>query len=169
MNKILYLVFLLVSLLSLVQQTESLPLDLGRATKKILSKLVGTGTYYDVEAGVGSCGLQSSASEFVVAVNVGQMNNGKYKHYSIYLYTKNCFFTGVNPNKNPLCNRQVKIDGPKGKSVMANIVDTCPGCSEGCLDMSTSCKYMNLFLSRQYSDISCSIRRSMWWFRIRCL
>lgn len=29
---------------------------------------------------------------------------------------------------------------------MADIVDTCPGCNDGCLDMSTSCKYINLYI-----------------------
>ncbi|KAI7880269.1 RlpA-like double-psi beta-barrel-protein domain-containing protein-containing protein [Mucor mucedo] len=119
MNKILNLVFILISLFALVQHTESLPLDLGRTTKHILA-ILGIATFYDVEAGLGSCGIQSSASEFVVAVNHEQMGNE------------------VNPNNNPRCKQQVKIDGPKGKSIMADIVDTCPGCNYGCLDMSTS-------------------------------
>lgn len=84
MNKILYFVLLLASLFTFVQQTESRPLDLGKATGRILS-ILGIATYYDVEAGVGSCGVQSSASEYVVAVNHGQMNNGKIKYY-LFIY-----------------------------------------------------------------------------------
>lgn len=143
MNKILKFVFMLVALFALVQRTESLPLDLGKTTKSIISFILGIATYYDVEAGLGSCGLQSSASDFVVAVNREQMDNGKNKHIcllEILLLIICWLFLDVNPNKNPRCKQQVKINGPKGKSVMADIVDTCPGCKYGCLDMSTSRK-----------------------------
>ncbi|KAI9354964.1 hypothetical protein BD770DRAFT_324325 [Pilaira anomala] len=122
MNKILYLVLLFVTLFSCIQKTEARPLRLVQAATKTLLSILGQATYYDVESGLGSCGTQSSHDEPVVAVNYIQMKNG------------------ANPNKNPLCHKKVKINGPKGKEVMANIVDTCPGCNKGCLDMSMSCK-----------------------------
>ncbi|KAI8080812.1 RlpA-like double-psi beta-barrel-protein domain-containing protein-containing protein [Gilbertella persicaria] len=115
MNKIIFFFCLMFS--SLLFQVESLPLNLAKTTKSLLS-VIGTGTYYDVSVGLGSCGHQSSDSEMVVAVNHGQMNNG------------------ANPNNNPHCGKKVKIIGETGKTIMATVVDTCPGCSEGCLDMS---------------------------------
>ncbi|KAL0080083.1 RlpA-like double-psi beta-barrel-protein domain-containing protein-containing protein [Phycomyces blakesleeanus] len=41
-----------------------------------------------------------------------------------------------NPNNNPLCGRYVKVNGPNGTSVRVKIVDTCPGCASGDLDLS---------------------------------
>lgn len=35
----------------------------------------------------------------------------------------------------------VSITGKTGKTVQARIIDTCPGCAEGCLDMSPSREY----------------------------
>lgn len=127
MNKILFYILLFVTFL-FINQTDALPLDplhLGKTVKKLLSK-VGIATYYDVEAGVGSCGLQSKHTQRVVAVNYAQMDNG------------------ANPNENPKCGQQVRIVGPDGDTYMADIVDTCPGCDTGCLDMSSSCKSQSL-------------------------
>ncbi|GAA5796358.1 hypothetical protein EDC94DRAFT_622602 [Helicostylum pulchrum] len=120
MNKILFLVLLFICSISFIQHTEARPLDLVKAATGKLFEILGKATYYDVEAGVGSCGIQSSNSDHVVAVNHGQMDNG------------------ANPNKNPKCNQKVKINGPNGKDIEADVVDTCPGCSHGCLDMSAS-------------------------------
>ncbi|KAL0141047.1 RlpA-like double-psi beta-barrel-protein domain-containing protein-containing protein [Mucor lusitanicus] len=122
MNKSFFLsICLLLSLVCCVfQPTEARPLNLAKTAKKLLS-ILGTGTYYDVAAGVGSCGQTNSNDDMVVAVNHGQMKNG------------------ANPNKNKYCNKKVKIVGKTGKSVEARIVDTCPGCANGCLDMSSAC------------------------------
>ncbi|GAN10276.1 non-catalytic module family EXPN [Mucor ambiguus] len=120
MNKSFLFICLLLSLVCCVfQPTEARPLNLAKAAKKLLS-ILGTGTYYDVAAGVGSCGQTNSNDDMVVAVNHGQMKNG------------------ANPNNNPHCNRKVKIVGKTGKSMEARIVDTCPGCENGCLDMSSA-------------------------------
>ncbi|CAO3699284.1 hypothetical protein G6F70_004660 [Rhizopus microsporus] len=113
MNKIVFFILLNLFILCSVKQTEALPI------KKLASDLlsfVGKGTYYDV--GPGSCGQTNSNSEMVVAVNKEQMANGG------------------NPNSNPKCNKKVKIVGPSGKSATARVVDTCPGCDSGSLDMS---------------------------------
>lgn len=80
MNKILFYIVLFATLLSFAHQASALPLDplnLGKTAKKLLSKL-GIATYYDVEAGVGSCGLQSKHTQKVVAVNQSQMKNGNF-------------------------------------------------------------------------------------------
>lgn len=111
-------------LFSAFERVESRPLNLGKTASKLLS-ILGTGTYYDVSAGTGSCGQLNSDDDMVVAVSHTQMKNG------------------ANPNKNPLCNKKVTIIGKTGKSVTARIVDTCPGCNSGCLDMSSACKNLS--------------------------
>jgi expansin (peptidoglycan-binding protein) len=42
---------------------------------------------------------------------------------------------GANPNNNPLCGKYINATGPKG-SVRVKIVDTCPPCVKGDLDLS---------------------------------
>ncbi|KAI8061299.1 hypothetical protein BDF21DRAFT_321932, partial [Thamnidium elegans] len=75
----------------------------------------GSGTFYEV--GSGSCGESDSDSDLVVAVNFDQMKNG------------------ANPNNNPTCQKTVFITGDMG-STSARVVDTCPSCPKGALDMS---------------------------------
>lgn len=75
----------------------------------------GDATWYNT--GMGSCGWDNKESQMVVAVNHGQMENG------------------ANPNKNPNCGRSITVKGPKG-SVTVKVVDTCPGCDYGALDLS---------------------------------
>ncbi|KAI8388000.1 RlpA-like double-psi beta-barrel-protein domain-containing protein-containing protein [Radiomyces spectabilis] len=66
---------------------------------------------------MGSCGWENSASDLIAALNHIQMNNG------------------ANPNNNPNCGRHILIDGPDGQ-VKVEIVDTCPGCESGSVDLS---------------------------------
>ncbi|CAO3656124.1 unnamed protein product [Mucor fragilis] len=75
----------------------------------------GEATYYNT--GLGSCGWDNAESEMVVALNHGQMENGE------------------NSNHNPLCGRRITATGSKG-SVTVKVVDTCPGCANGDLDLS---------------------------------
>lgn len=75
----------------------------------------GDATYYGT--GLGSCGEVSKDSDMIVALNHGQMANG------------------ANPNHNQLCGKTITAHGPKG-SVTVKIVDTCPGCANGDLDLS---------------------------------
>ncbi|KAI8378621.1 RlpA-like double-psi beta-barrel-protein domain-containing protein-containing protein [Blakeslea trispora] len=117
MNKIFLILCLILG--CLFSQVESRPINLAKAAKSILS-ILGRGTFYDVSVGLGSCGRQSKNSDLVVAVNHVQMKNG------------------ANPNNNPHCGRRVKIVGKTGKPINAEVVDTCPGCAVGCLDMSSS-------------------------------
>lgn len=126
MNKSLFLICLISSIFCIIRPSESRPLNLTKAAKNLLS-ILGTGTYYDVAAGVGSCGETNSNDDMVVAVNHDQMKNG------------------ANPNKNPYCDKKINIIGKTGISVQARIVDTCPGCDSGSLDMSSACKYSFFF------------------------
>jgi expansin (peptidoglycan-binding protein) len=77
----------------------------------------GDATYYKPSSGVNSCGTQASDSDIMAAMNVAQMANG------------------ANPNANPNCHKQISVKGPKG-SVTVTILDTCPACAHGDLDLS---------------------------------
>ncbi|SAM07742.1 hypothetical protein [Absidia glauca] len=71
----------------------------------------GDGTFYTV--GLGSCGKKNSDSDLVAALSVDLMDGGKS------------------------CGKKIKISTSKG-SVTATVVDTCPGCAKGSLDLSIS-------------------------------
>lgn len=76
-------------------------------------------TFYD--PGMGACGISSGAGEMVVALNAPQFDPA----------TPN-----GNPNLNSLCGKRVRVTGPSGTTVDATIVDRCPGCAAGSLDLS---------------------------------
>ncbi|KAJ1659786.1 hypothetical protein IWQ61_001183 [Dispira simplex] len=78
----------------------------------------GDGTYYSPSVGTGSCGWLNSDDEYVAALNADQFGNP------------------TNPNSSPFCGKKIKVDGPKG-SVEATIVDKCPVCKHGDIDLST--------------------------------
>ncbi|KAG2204143.1 uncharacterized protein EV154DRAFT_471911 [Mucor mucedo] len=94
-------------------ETRGLGSRLLRGVKATLFS--GAGTFYEV--GSGSCGEYDTDDMLVVAVNKAQMQNGP------------------NPNNNPLCQNTVFITGNRG-STSARVVDTCPACPQGALDMS---------------------------------
>ncbi|GAB5589201.1 hypothetical protein Unana1_04101 [Umbelopsis nana] len=73
------------------------------------STFSGDGTYYTV--GLGSCGKTNSDSQMVAALNAPQMGSNKY------------------------CGKSATVTGPNG-SVTVTIVDTCPECASGSLDLS---------------------------------
>jgi hypothetical protein len=77
----------------------------------------GEGTYYSPGVGLGACGAQHSDTQLVAALNVAQF--GGY----------------VNPTDSPACGACIVISGPKG-SCKVTIVDKCPGCQHGDLDLS---------------------------------
>ncbi|CAF3154469.1 unnamed protein product [Rotaria sp. Silwood2] len=80
----------------------------------------GRCTYYNVEGGYTACGTQHSDNEYIVAMNSAQFDP----------HTPN-----GNPNHNRLCNRKIQVNGPHG-SVEVRVVDRCPGCPYGGLDLS---------------------------------
>ncbi|GAA5815515.1 hypothetical protein MFLAVUS_009027 [Mucor flavus] len=85
------------------------------ASSSSSSDYSGDATFYGT--GLGSCGIVSKDSDYIVALNHGQMKNG------------------ANPNHNELCGKKITAHGPDG-SITVTIVDTCPGCAIGDLDLS---------------------------------
>ncbi|GAN09435.1 riboflavin aldehydeforming enzyme [Mucor ambiguus] len=71
----------------------------------------GDATYYAV--GLGSCGETSSGNEMVAALSSSLMGG---------------------PNSD-LCGKSITVKSASG-SVTLRVVDSCPGCSEGDVDMS---------------------------------
>ena len=69
----------------------------------------GEATYYDAE-GVGACGIQTPPDYLVAAINDEQYSKAN-------------------------CGRCVSVTGPKG-TVVVRIIDKCPGCDAGDLDLS---------------------------------
>ncbi|RKP35395.1 RlpA-like double-psi beta-barrel-protein domain-containing protein-containing protein, partial [Dimargaris cristalligena] len=80
-------------------------------------EFTGDGTFYSPSVGTGSCGTDHSDSEKVAALNAPQFGNP------------------ANPNASPFCGRKVRVTGPKG-TTEATIVDKCPVCKSGDLDLS---------------------------------
>ncbi|KAG1468847.1 hypothetical protein G6F56_003602 [Rhizopus delemar] len=75
------------------------------------SLLTGDGTFYQV--GLGSCGKESSDSDMVAALSSELMGDKKY------------------------CGKKITVKSKKG-SVKLKVVDTCPSCSKGDVDMSSA-------------------------------
>lgn len=80
-------------------------------------RATGEGTYYDV--GLGACESSNSNSEMVAALNHAQYGSGSLARRAI----------------SSACGKQVCVTGPKGQ-VKVKIVDMCPGCAAGDLDLS---------------------------------
>lgn len=70
----------------------------------------GEATYYDAD-GTGACGFKATPNALMVAA----MNKAQYKK--------------------SLCGQCIHVKGPKGE-VTVRIVDLCPGCSMGDVDLS---------------------------------
>ncbi|KAF8264291.1 RlpA-like double-psi beta-barrel-protein domain-containing protein-containing protein [Lactarius quietus] len=80
-----------------------------RHTTHLAKRFNGAFTYYAV--GVGACGATNQPSDFIVALNAAQYGSGGY-----------CF--------------AVITISYGGKSTQATIMDECPGCGDGGLDLS---------------------------------
>ncbi|ORX69489.1 barwin-like endoglucanase, partial [Linderina pennispora] len=77
----------------------------------------GEGTYYD--PGLGACGKTNKGTELIAAINAPQYGNTP------------------NPNNAPVCGKCALVKGPLGQ-VKVKIVDRCPVCKTGDLDLSPS-------------------------------
>ncbi|KAL0572118.1 hypothetical protein V5O48_009845 [Marasmius crinis-equi] len=80
---------------------------------------VGDVTFY--APGLGSCGISSGPTELVAAVAAGTFDTFPG--------------AGPNPNLNPICGKRARVTA-NGKSVDVKIVDRCPGCTGGSIDLS---------------------------------
>jgi len=83
----------------------------------------GTGdiTFYELAAGLTSCGGSHQDSEAVVALPIGVMEQ----------------YDGANPNNNPLCGKSIAITY-QGKTQYGTVVDSCGGCDSQSIDLSPS-------------------------------
>jgi hypothetical protein len=77
-------------------------------------------TYFAV--GLGACGNTSTEADHMVAVSE--------KIFDSYLSE-----AGGNPNNVAICGKYVTITGVDGNPYKAQIMDRCPGCDEGSLDL----------------------------------
>jgi hypothetical protein len=80
----------------------------------------GEGTFYDT--GLGACGFTNNDGDDIAAV-------------SHLLFDTFPGWDGQNPNKNPMCGRQVRASRGD-KSVVVTLVDRCTGCQVDDLDFS---------------------------------
>ncbi|KAL8399727.1 hypothetical protein RB594_000216 [Gaeumannomyces avenae] len=72
--------------------------------------------------GMGACGVVSGPGELVAAM----------PHALFDAQTP-----AGNPNKNPLCGRKLRVQGPDGKrQVVVTVADRCPACVGNSLDLS---------------------------------
>ncbi|KAF5365270.1 hypothetical protein D9758_005359 [Tetrapyrgos nigripes] len=72
----------------------------------------GTGDATFFSPGLGACGVTNSNSDPIVAISSQIFNNG-------------------------LCGRQMNVNF-QGRSVTVTVVDSCPGCGSGDIDLSPS-------------------------------
>ncbi|KAL7422300.1 hypothetical protein Q5752_002946 [Cryptotrichosporon argae] len=93
----------------------------------------GRATYYAV--GLGACGDYNSASDYIVALNSDQYGSG---------------------SPGPQCFKSITISY-NGKTAVAEIMDECPSCSYGDLDLSEG-------LFDHFADESLGEFEMTWWF-----
>ena len=70
----------------------------------------GEATYYDATSGLGACGIKAPADYLVAAINDEQYSKAN-------------------------CGRCASVTGPNG-TVVVRVIDKCPGCGSGDLDLS---------------------------------
>ncbi|EPB89060.1 hypothetical protein HMPREF1544_04183 [Mucor circinelloides 1006PhL] len=103
-------------------------------TLQIRSSMSGDATFYSV--GSGSCGGSNSDNELVAAISSELMGSGS--------------------KKSSYCGKSITVKGKHG-SVKLKIVDTCPGCKKGDVDMSRAAFEKIAKLSEGRVPISWSI------------
>ncbi|KAJ4486238.1 RlpA-like double-psi beta-barrel-protein domain-containing protein-containing protein [Lentinula aciculospora] len=82
----------------------------------------GEATYY--ATGLGACGITNNDSQFIAAVSE--------KLFDIYPG-----YDDVNPNSNPVCNRQISLTY-QSTTITVTVTDRCTACAETDLDLSPS-------------------------------
>ncbi|KAJ8089123.1 hypothetical protein PM082_014371 [Marasmius tenuissimus] len=91
------------------------------APTSLASRQVQVGDVTFFAPGLGSCGIPSGPTELVAAAPAGVFDTFPG--------------AGPNPNLNPICNKRVRVTA-NGKSVDVTVVDRCPGCVGGSIDLS---------------------------------
>lgn len=117
------------SAVSQTQPSQSAPPPMNKETPNNnespggISFTSGKATWY--YPGLGSCGKTHGNGDMIAAISQATME--KYAN-------------GQNSNNHPFCGKTVKVTVEsgenKGKSVIVQAWDTCPGCSEGSIDLS---------------------------------
>ncbi|KAI0790248.1 RlpA-like double-psi beta-barrel-protein domain-containing protein-containing protein [Irpex lacteus] len=94
---------------------------LAQAAPAMQKRQTNTGSATFFTPGLGSCGINSSAADHIVAVSASFFDT----------------FPGAtaNPNTNPVCGRKMTVSF-QGKSTTATVVDRCPGCGPTDVDLS---------------------------------
>ncbi|KAG7093151.1 hypothetical protein E1B28_009434 [Marasmius oreades] len=110
---------LITAFLAVATQASPTP-EVGPVEVRIASTThTGDVTFYT--PGLGACGHTNNANEFVAAAAAPVFDT----------------FPGAtaNPNNNPICGKQTTVTY-QGKSVTVTLVDRCPGCGNGGIDLS---------------------------------
>jgi hypothetical protein len=102
------------------------------------SQFTGVGTWYGAGVSIGNCGWQSSGTESVVALNTAQY--------------------GSTDEISPYCGQTVTISY-NGMTKQATVVDSCPTCFYGDLDLSKS-----LFSAFTGNDLDLGVIQIQWSF-----
>lgn len=79
----------------------------------------GQGTFFDT--GLGACGITNNDTNMICAIS--KLRFDTFPGYN-----------GINPNSNPVCNRQISLSYG-GKSILLAVVDRCEACAMGDIDM----------------------------------
>lgn len=109
------------AVLSLLQLTAAAQAaEAASENSQIVARESGSLTYYNPSVGYGACGWWNSDSDYVVALNKDQFDPNT---------------PGGNPNHNTLCGSRLRVQS-NGRSVDVTIVDRCPSCNWGDLDLS---------------------------------
>jgi hypothetical protein len=100
---------ILIAIFTYFALVQSAPIDFqALEARNLEARRSGQGTYYEV--GLGSCGKKNNNNQMVCALSGSIMN----KSY---------------------CGKTITVKS-LGKSYSCTVVDTCPGCSSGSVDMS---------------------------------
>ncbi|KAI0287944.1 expansin family protein [Russula brevipes] len=127
MYKLTLILFALISLV-LPIIAAPVPEEAGELEKRATH--AGRGTWYD--AGLGNCGWTNKGSDLIVAISKG-------------------FYDQTGGSN---CGKHVQINSG-GKTVTAQIVDSCPGCGPNDLDMSRA-------LFQHFAPLSVGVLHITW-------
>ncbi|ADV25732.1 hypothetical protein I315_04449 [Cryptococcus gattii Ru294] len=117
----------------------------------------GQATYYSPSVGTGACGWQNTDSELVVALNAPQWDStANHGCGQMVTITNSQVSSAVYP---PSIFPIADIIQQNGQQQQAKIVDMCPGCAEGSLDMSPT-----LFGALNNNDLDAGVFPISWDF-----